>query len=98
MLLWDPETQQYLVRCTAGDVCGAVAAAGWIWEQSRQSTADDDAAARFPGPTCRQDAEFLAHPAPSFALQPDATPSYGKDTLEDFFRRAIKEGLKVGAA
>lgn len=25
---------------------------------------------------------------------PDATPSYGKDTLEDFFRRAIKEGLK----
>jgi len=29
--------------------------------------------------------------------QPDATPSYGKDTLEDFFRRAVKEGLKVGA-
>jgi divinyl chlorophyllide a 8-vinyl-reductase len=23
----------------------------------------------------------------------DATPSYGSDTLEDFFRRAVKEGL-----
>lgn len=28
---------------------------------------------------------------------PDATPSYGKDTLEEFFRKAVKEGLKVGA-
>ncbi|PSC69840.1 divinyl chlorophyllide a 8-vinyl-chloroplastic isoform A [Micractinium conductrix] len=25
---------------------------------------------------------------------PDATPSYGKDTLEDFFKKAVKEGLK----
>ena len=24
----------------------------------------------------------------------DATPSYGKDTLEAFFQRAVKEGLK----
>jgi divinyl chlorophyllide a 8-vinyl-reductase len=24
----------------------------------------------------------------------DATPSYGKDTLEAFFSRALKEGLK----
>ncbi|KAL4427872.1 hypothetical protein ABPG75_001961 [Micractinium tetrahymenae] len=24
----------------------------------------------------------------------DATPSYGKDTLEEFFRKAVKEGLK----
>ncbi len=24
----------------------------------------------------------------------DATPSYGKDTLEDFFKKAVKEGLK----
>ncbi len=24
----------------------------------------------------------------------DATPSYGKDTLEGFFTKAIKEGLK----
>ena len=24
---------------------------------------------------------------------PDATPSYGQDTLEDFFRRVLKEGL-----
>ena len=23
---------------------------------------------------------------------PDATPSYGSDTLEDFFREAVKEG------
>lgn len=29
---------------------------------------------------------------------PDATPSYGTDTLEDFFRKAVKEGLQVGAA
>ena len=26
---------------------------------------------------------------------PDATPSYGSDTLEAFFRKAVKEGLKV---
>ncbi len=26
----------------------------------------------------------------------DATPSYGKDTLEEFFRRAIKEDGMVG--
>lgn len=25
----------------------------------------------------------------------EETPSYGNDTLEDFFRTAVKEGLKV---
>ena len=28
------------------------------------------------------------------AYDADATPSYGNDTLEAFFKKAVKEGLK----
>ena len=39
----------------------------------------------------------LPSPLPAVKQQiylEDETPSYGTDTLEDFFRKAVKEGLK----
>ena len=39
---------------------------------------------------------MLVYDAEAQQYVADATPSYGRDTLEDFFRRAVKEDRMAG--
>ena len=93
------------LRCPGLSAC-AVSLKGRVL-QLQQNCCHDLALTAAPAMSLQDSAEFgrigryyatesmLLYDPETQQYLPDATPSYGRDSLEDFFRRAVKEdGLK----